>query len=112
MSDDTDFERASKIFGNDMRVAEKLAVLLNPEVMFSRQQQHKPAAIVDLRRRYDIATEHRPWLHKSEHFRCFDRVSFDPDPEGRWHIYGVGETGNEAMLDLLANIGEEIAKGP
>lgn len=106
---DDEYERAEKVFGRDMRTAEKLAALLNPETLFAQPKQL--ARVIDTRKRYDIETEKLPALFRQQQFRCRDRVTFDPDPEGRWHISGYGETPNEAMADLLEQLGAEVAKG-
>lgn len=74
----------------------------NPETILS----NKPVApIVDLQRRYDIAINHRPWLRSmDEHYEAYDRVTFDPDPESQWHLYGYGASSTEAVTDLLSQI--------
>ena len=83
-------------------------VELNPETIFHEPERR----VIDLRKRYDIAMNHRPWLRcKDEHFEAYDRVSFDSDPESRWHIFGYGASSTEATSDLLAKIAAEVAKG-
>lgn len=83
-------------------------VSLNPETIFHEPERR----VIDLRKRYDIAMNHRPWHRcKEQRFECYDRVSFDPDPESRWHIFGYGASSTEATSDLLQQIAAEVAKG-
>jgi hypothetical protein len=112
MNDETDFDRAERIFAHEMKALELVSRLVNPEVVF-----HKPApsaSIIDLRRRYDIAVNRLPTLFRQEQWEAIDRVTFDHDPESRWHIVGRGEGpagSTEAVQDLLAQIAAEVAKG-
>jgi hypothetical protein len=112
MQDDTDFDRAERILGHELKGMAKLAALLNPETMLKVKEEPKPVArVINLQRKYDICTTHRPWLRdKGQHFECYDRETFDPDPESNWHIFGRGETSSEAVSDLLVQIGEQVAR--
>lgn len=109
MNDETDYERAERILGPELRVLEKLFGSFNPETMF-----HAPKAsrIIDLQRRYDIALNRVPTLYRfGEQWEAIDRVTFDHDPTSRWHIVGRGSSTQEATSDLLEKLGAEVAKG-
>jgi hypothetical protein len=107
--DDSDYERASKVFGPDMRVAEKIAALWNPnpEVMFHIPEQPKPvASVIDLRRKYEINTTHCG----RNIYRSIDLVTFDPDPESTMHVQGWGNSPAEAQTDLLEQLAAIVAE--
>jgi hypothetical protein len=111
-TDDRDFERASRLFGSDLAACERIVALidraLNPEVAF-----HVPAPttrVIDLQRKYDIGITKLPTLFSQpDQWEAIDRVTFDPDPESRWHIKGRGDSIGEATSDLLAQIAEQVA---
>lgn len=83
--------------------------MLNPETILGNTPISR---VIDVRRRYEIATSYRPWLRdKNQHYEVIDRVTFDPDPESRWHLFGRAECYAEAVSSLLEQIGAEVAKG-
>lgn len=57
-------------------------------------------AFIDLQRKYKIKVE-RHGLYRLPEFHAIDELTFDADPESRWHIVGVGYTEPDAKLDLL-----------
>ena len=78
----------------------------NPETILG----DKPATpVIDLRQRIDVCMNYRPWL-RADQYECFDRETFDADPDSRWHIFGRGETSGEAVKDMLKQIAIERAK--
>lgn len=36
-----------------------------------------------------------------------DDITFDPDPESRWHVRGCGRTDTEAVADLLDQLEDD-----
>lgn len=104
-----DFDRAERIMGHEMAALERVTRLLNPETAFHVPQ--KSARIIDLQRRYDIAVNQLPTLFRLEEWEAYDRVTFDHDPNSRWHIKGRAHSSTDAVGDLLEKIAAEIAKG-
>jgi hypothetical protein len=106
MSDDTEYERAEKLFGADMKQAEAIARVLNPELVMN--DRHVSAAVIDLRKTYNITLTRLPT--RCEQWEAIDLVTFDPDPESRWHIRGIGDSTCDAISDLLQQLAEEALK--
>lgn len=73
---------------------------LNPETMFSY--------VIDLRRKYAFEFE-RTGVDRSPEYRCIDLLTFDPDPDSTWHLFGYGETRGQAQCDLLEKIAYAVA---
>lgn len=57
--------------------------------------------VIDLRRKYNIKFEERPYLPKDNVWWAYDLETFDPDPESRMCLIGMGATTGEALADLL-----------
>lgn len=76
----------------------------NPETLFS----YEPTYVLDLQRKYAFEIT-RHGLDRRPEFHCVDMLTFDPDPDSRWHLIGKGETEGDAKLDLLERIAYAVA---
>jgi hypothetical protein len=63
-----------------------------------------PEMFIDLQRRYEIKTERRPSLLRLPEWQAIDALSFDPEPGATHHVIGVGETEQDARMDLLEKL--------
>lgn len=81
-----------------------LPSVLNPETMFHGARSY----VIDLRRKY--AFEYRMiGTFRRTQWECVDVLTFDPDPDSRWHCIGYGKTQGEAQGDLLEKIAYAVA---
>ena len=76
--------------------------LANPETFLGK------GYVIDLQRKYAFeftkcGVDRRPEYH------CIDMLTFDPDPDSRWHLTGYGETSGDAQADLLEKIAYAVA---
>lgn len=66
----------------------------------------RSARVIDLQRRMKIEVERAPTLHRLSEYTARDLITFDPDPEMRWHVIGSGTSPQAAVLDLLDKLTE------
>ena len=70
------------------------------------------AAVIDLRRRYELVYEHQLGAPSEQRWTCLDLATFDgaPDSTGVSTCIGRGPTPNHALRDLLEQIAEWSVK--
>lgn len=78
-------------------------VCMNPGLL----QPEPEVSIVDIRGKYEIVLNRLPT--RAEIWEATDLVTFDPDPEGKYHLVGTGSTVTEAVTDLLQQMAEVAA---
>jgi hypothetical protein len=75
-------------------------VCMNPGLL----QPDPEVSIQDIRGGYNIVLKRLPT--RAEIWEATDLVTFDPDPEGKYHLVGTGSTVTEAVTDLLQQMAE------
>lgn len=69
--------------------------------------------VIDLQQSRRIEVEREPLLGRMVSYVARDLISFDPDPESRWHVIGRGDSPQDATLDLLDQLAEaEVRRRP
>ena len=80
-------------------------LMLNAETILG---DRPVSVVIDLRRRYTFVTR-MVGTFRQPQYECIDALTYDPDPDARFHCVGYGATEGAAKGDLLEKIAWAVA---